>query len=97
MSDVQFDFQKANSQIDQLEDITAQLEKLASGQYEQTLRQIKNSWSGAGADEFIRKASKVRSDIEQAGSTAKKTVEAYKQAVQKAKTAEAKSEGIVTK
>ena len=57
MGFLEFDFQKANAQIEELEQIAADLEKLVSSRYEESMQQLGGAWKGAGAEAYMRKAS----------------------------------------
>lgn len=44
MGFLEFDFQKANAQIEELEQIAADLEKLVSSRYEESMQQLGGAW-----------------------------------------------------
>ena len=55
MGFLEFDFQKANAQIEELEQIAADLEKLVSSRYEESMQQLGGAWKGARSGSVYEK------------------------------------------
>ena len=60
---LKFDFDKANAQIRELEEIAAEIEQLASTDYENLMQEMRSAWKGSAADAYMRKASTVQEKI----------------------------------
>ena len=54
---LKFDFNKANAQIQELEEIASEIDQLADTDYENLMQQMRSAWKGNAADAYIRKAS----------------------------------------
>ncbi len=57
---LKFDFNKANAQIQELEEIASEIDQLADTDYENLMQQMRSAWKGNAADAYIRKASQVQ-------------------------------------
>ena len=60
---LKFDFNKANAQIQELEEIASEIDQLAATDYENLMQQMRSAWKGSAADAYIRKASQVQERI----------------------------------
>lgn len=95
MSDVlKFDFNKANLHIQELEEIKAEIEKLANSEYAETMQQLSAAWKGESADAYMRKAGKLQDKINKTAKDIGKVADAYKEAARRAKKAEELAETI---
>ncbi|HIY30182.1 MAG TPA: hypothetical protein H9732_04690 [Candidatus Mediterraneibacter avicola] len=88
MGMLEFNFQKADSQIQRLEELAASIEELEKNSYTSTLQELSNAWKGAGADAYMRKAEKLRLKIHQAAVDLRQTAEVYRFAYAQVKAAE---------
>ena len=52
---LKFDFNKANAQIQELEEIASEIDQLAATDYENLMQQMRSAWKGNAADAYIRK------------------------------------------
>ena len=78
---LKFDFNKANAQIQELEEIASEIDQLAATDYENLMQQMRSAWKGSAADAYIRKASQVQERIKNTSRDIKKTSEVYANAV----------------
>ena len=90
---LKFDFDKANAQIRELEEIASEIEQLASTDYENLMQEMRSAWKGSVADAYMRKASTVQEKIKKTAQDIQKTSEKYNQAVKRVQTAEQKLTG----
>ena len=51
---LKFDFNKANAQIQELEEIASEIDQLAATDYENLMQQMRSAWKGSAADAYIR-------------------------------------------
>lgn len=91
---LKFDFDKANAQIRELEEIASEIEQLASTDYENLMQEMRSAWKGSAADAYIRKASQVQERIKNTSRDIKKTSEVYANAVKRVQAAEEKVKEI---
>lgn len=68
MNNIEFDFQKAIKQAEQLEDISSELKKLSNNKFENTLSRLSSNWKGDSANAYLKKGKKLQTNI---GNTAK--------------------------
>lgn len=69
---LKFDFNKANAQIQELEEIASEIDQLAATDYENLMQQMRSAWKGSAADAYIRKASQVQERIKNTSRDIKK-------------------------
>ena len=91
---LKFDFNKANAQIQELEEIASEIDQLADTDYENLMQQMRSAWKGNAADAYIRKASQVQERIKKTSQDIKKTSEVYANAVKRVQAAEEKVKEI---
>ena len=91
---LKFDFNKANTQIQELEEIASEIDQLADTDYENLMQQMRSAWKGNAADAYIRKASQVQERIKKTSQDIKKTSEVYANAVKRVQAAEEKVKEI---
>lgn len=91
---LEFDFNKANAQIQELEEIASEIDRLADTDYENLMQQMRSAWKGNAADAYIRKASQVQERIKKTSRDVKKTSEVYANAVKRVQAAEEKVKEI---
>ncbi len=94
---LKFDFEKANVQIQELAEISAEIDKVASVEFEEVMQQLRQAWKGSAADAYMKKASKVQKKIKKAATDVQKTSESYTRAVKRVQAAEEKAKEIVGK
>lgn len=87
-------FNKANAQIQELEEIASEIDQLADTDYENLMQQMRSAWKGNAADAYIRKASQVQERIKKTSQDIKKTSEVYANAVKRVQAAEEKVKEI---
>ena len=68
MSTISIDFYKAMRQADKLDDQAENLRNMARGKYNESMQMLAGNWQSESADEFFKKADRLRREIE---STAK--------------------------
>ena len=90
---LKFDFNKANAQIQELEEIASEIDQLAATDYENLMQQMRSAWKGSAADAYIRKASQVQERIKNTSRDIK-TSEVYANAVKRVQAAEEKVKEI---
>ena len=88
MGFLEFDFQKANAQIEELEQIAADLEKLVSSRYEESMQQLGGAWKGAGAEAYMRKASRLQEKMERSSGDVRSTAEVFRNVTRQVRLAE---------
>jgi uncharacterized protein YukE len=49
---LKFDFNKANAQIQELEEIASEIDQLAATDYENLMQQMRSAWKGNAADKI---------------------------------------------
>jgi len=94
---LKFDFDKANAQIRELEEIASEIEQLASTDYENLMQEMRSAWKGSVADAYMRKASTVQEKIKKTAQDIQKTSEKYNQAVKRVQTAEQRAKEIASR
>lgn len=88
MKEIVFDVQTANSQIQDLEEIAANLEKIAAGKLSDTIEQLGSAWKGAGSGRILKKAEQLQAEVKTAAGLAEESAEAYRTAVNKVRSLE---------
>lgn len=73
MSKIEMDFQRANQQADSLEELAAELNRLAGSQFEGTLNELAMNWKGDNASAFLRKGSRLEENMKQTAKNIKNT------------------------
>lgn len=63
MASILFNYQKAKEQARQLENTAQELRSLAENSMEDSLQQLRVSWTGENADEYIRKGYILKEEI----------------------------------
>lgn len=96
MGDLRFDFRKADAQIRELEEIAADIERLAVYKYEQTIQDVGSAWGGAGAEAYMKKAVRLQDKIESCAKDIKNSAEVYRSVVKRVRTAECLAIQIVS-
>ena len=94
MGFLEFDFQKANAQIEELEQIAADLEKLVSSRYEESMQQLGGAWEGAGAEAYMRKASRLQEKMERSAGDVRSTAEIFRNVTRQVRLAEERAAQI---
>ena len=92
---IRFDFDQANRQISVLTSLSAQLKRLSSGSYAQSVSQVRSAWSGSGANTFLEKAQTLQEKIDETAAALQKAAESYQEAVGRARAAEEAAKEII--
>ena len=91
---LKFDFNKANAQIQELEEIASEIDQRGATGYENLMQQMRSAWKESAADAYIITASQVQERIKNTSRDIKKTSEVYANAVKRVQAAEEKVKEI---
>ena len=94
MGMIEFDFQKASSQADQLEELAKRMKQLAAVDYSNTMQELSYSWKGTSADIYMRKAGRLEDKMKQTANELQQTAASLRMAAEKVKKAELKAEEL---
>lgn len=94
MNSITIDFVKAIAQARQLDTIAAGIEKLASQQYDATIRKLSGDWRSENASAFLVKAEKLKSEMLTTASSIKKTAEQVRTTARRIYNAEKRAQEI---
>ena len=62
-STIRFNFAQAKQQAQKLEAIAQEMRSAANKNFDQAIAELQNGWKGESANEYIRKAQSVKSDV----------------------------------
>lgn len=85
---IEINFQAAKNDARKLEDAANRLERLAKGQYEETMQGVSKSWKSDSAPEYVRKGRKVENDMLNTAKELKTLASQIRQAAQRMYNAE---------
>lgn len=94
MGMIEFDFQKAGSQADQLEQLAKRMKRLAAVDYNNTMQTLACLWQGTSADTYMRKAGRLEEKMEQTANELLQTAEALRIVANQVKKAELQAEEL---
>lgn len=92
-----FDFQKANAQIREMEEISSSVGKLAGRDYANTMQQLSGAWKGAAAESYLRKAYRLQEKMQKTAEEIKRTAEIYNATVKRVAAAEEQAKAIASR
>lgn len=70
---IEFDFQQALKRAEELEEIAADMKRLADGDLEETLQSLSLSWKGEAASTYLAKGSRLQEKILKSSNDLKNT------------------------
>lgn len=62
-STIEFDFQRAKQQADNLENLVQELKKLSTQSFEGTITDISSSWKGENSNAYLKKSRRLQNDM----------------------------------
>lgn len=87
-STIQFNYRKAISQANRLEDLADELRGIAKRNVENSLNNLARNWEGDSARQFINKGNKAQNDIIKTAKQLDDTAKAIKRAAENVRRAE---------
>lgn len=97
MAALKYDFGKAQRQITELIELSEEVRRTTDSEYASVIQQIPGIWQGAGADEFMRKASILQEELENVAKEIRKTAAAFTNVAQRVKKAEERAALLAAK
>lgn len=97
MGMLEFDFRKANAQIRELEELASWIERMADGEYNDTMQQVSMAWKGAGADAYMRKAANLHGKLEDTAREMRRTAATFRTVAANVRAAEERAMAIAGK
>lgn len=90
MALINFDFNKARQQANEIENISDDLSCLISNEYNATIQGISTSWKGDSADIYMRKAYDMQRKLNETANQLKQTSESMRMIIRAVEIAEEK-------
>lgn len=85
---IEFDFRQAIKRAEELEEIAADMKKLADAELEETLQSLSSSWRGDAASAYLNKGARLQTKILKSSNDLKKTATTIRSVAQRTYRAE---------
>lgn len=91
---INFNYRKAISQANQLEDLADDLKRIANRDVDGALDQVAGSWKGDSSQLFLQKGEKAKSDLIRSANQLRNTANAIRKAAENVRRAEIRAKQI---
>ena len=75
---IYMDYKKTMNQANELERVARDLKSLANSNFQSSISRLNSNWTGEAASAYIKKANKLKSDMENSANSISKTSSALK-------------------